>query len=137
MEKKPLFSFGAALFVLDGKSDGLLLSGWADLDTGGLRDCLWLTALDGYCTTAGVMLCLRDSALADFGLIEALWEGLADGLADGLTEASLDPMAEFLGEGAFWMAGITGYGAFLIALLLTFFATFLTGAFFFLASTIF
>lgn len=47
------------------------------------------------------MLSLRDSALADFGFREALWEGLADGLADGLTEASLDPEAEFLGEGAF------------------------------------
>jgi hypothetical protein len=62
---------------------------------------------------------------------------LADGLADGLTEASLDPEAEFLGEGSFWIAGITGNGAFLIALLLPFFATFLTEAFFFLASTIF
>ena len=104
MEKNPPLGLeGGAFCVLAGKRDGLLLSGWADLAWAGLRDCLALGAREAYFTAgAGVMLCLRDSALAELGFSEALW----DGFAETFTEACLEAVAELLVEGGFF-TGVT------------------------------
>jgi hypothetical protein len=48
------------------------------------------------------MLCLRDSALAELGFSEALW----DGFAETFTEACLEAVAELLVEGGFF-TGVT------------------------------
>lgn len=74
------------------------------------------------------MLCLLDSALADLGVTEALYEtglGAKDALAEGLADAFTEGWAEALGDGV-----LTTYyfSSFLIALLLAFFPTFFLGA---------